>query len=142
MLTLVQASRIVRDCIRVAVGWTGPIEPSDKLQDVGIVDADAREALNDEIVTNKSKGVQSEGHQLSPDDLTFTIGTRVFELRDEVFEKAVPGPRFMNALVGTGMFGGGSKKSGSGGKKSSSKSGKITPKGSSKGAGKKGGSGK
>jgi len=110
MLTLVQASRIVRDCIRVAVGFTGPIEASDKLQDVGIVDADAREALNDEIVTNKEEGVQSEGHRLGADDLTFTISTRVFELRDEVFEKAVPGTAFLNALVGAGMFGGPSNK--------------------------------
>lgn len=90
MLTLVQASRIVRDCIRVAVGWTGPIEAGDKLKNVGIVDADARDALNDEIVTNKTKGVRSEGHRLGPDDLTFTIETKVFELRDEVFDKAVP----------------------------------------------------
>ena|SRR5690348_3736041 len=109
MLTLVQASRIVRDCIRVAVGHTGPIEASDKLQDVGIVDADAREALNDEIVTNPEDGVPSEGHRLGPDDLTFTIATRVFELRDEVFEKAVPNNAFVNALVGEGMFGGPSK---------------------------------
>lgn len=106
MLTLVQASRIVRDCIRVAVGFAGPIEASDKLQDVGIVDADAREALNDEIVTNTEKGVQSEGHRLGADDLTFTIATRVFELRDEVFEKAVPGAAFLDALLGTGTFGG------------------------------------
>ncbi|MDQ1639082.1 MAG: hypothetical protein QOF62_2421 [Pyrinomonadaceae bacterium] len=106
MLTLVQASRIVRDCIRVAVGFTGPIEASDKLQDVGIVDLDAREALNDEIVTNREKGVQSEGHRLGADDLTFTIATKVFELRDEVFEKAVPGDAFLNALVGPGLFGG------------------------------------
>lgn len=113
MLTLVQASRIVRDCIRVAVGHTGPIEASDKLQDVGIVDADAREALNDEIVTNPKKGVRSEGHRLGPDDLTFTIATRVFELRDEVFEKAVPSNAFLNALVGAGMFGGPSKSSSS-----------------------------
>ena|SRR5437588_3215993 len=110
MLTLVQASRIVRDCIRVAVGWSGPINGGDKLKEVGIVDADAREALNDEIVTNKSKGVQSEGHRLGADDLTFTVATRVFELRDEVFEKAVPGTAFINALVGAGMFGGASKK--------------------------------
>jgi hypothetical protein len=109
MLSLVQASRIVRDCIRVSVGHTGPISASDKLQDVGIVDADAREALNDEIVTNPDKGVPSEGHRLGPDDLTFTIATRVFELRDEVFEKAVPNNAFLNALVGAGMFGGPSK---------------------------------
>ena len=110
MLTLVQASRIVRDCIRVAVGHPGPIEASDKLQDVGVVDGDAREALNDEIVTNPEDGVPSEGHRLGPDDLTFTIATRVFELRDEVFEKAVPSNALLNALVGEGMFGGPSKK--------------------------------
>jgi hypothetical protein len=106
MLSLVQASRIVRDSIRVAVGHTGPIDAGDKLQDVGIVDADAREALNDEIVTNPETGVPSEGHRLGPDDLTFTTATRVFELRDEVFEKAVPSNAFLNALVGAGMFGG------------------------------------
>src|SRR5262249_20651102 len=100
------ASRIVRDCIRVAVGHTGPIEASDKLQDVGVVDADAREALNDEIVTNPEDGVLSEGHRLGPDDLTFTIATKVFELRDEVFEKAVPNNAFFNALGGAGIFGG------------------------------------
>lgn len=112
MLSLVQSSRIVRDCIRVATGFAGPIEANDKLQDVGIVDADAREALNDEIVTNETKGVQSEGHRLGPDDLTFTITTRVFQLRDEVFEKATPGTAFLNALIGAGMFGGASKKPG------------------------------
>jgi len=98
------------------VGHTGPIEASDKLQDVGIVDADSREALNDEIVTNPDKGVPSEGHRLGPDDLTFTIATRVFELRDEVFEKAVPSNAFLNALVGAGMFGGPTKSSRAGSK--------------------------
>jgi hypothetical protein len=50
--------------------------------DVGIVDADARKALNDEIVTNKSKGVPGERHRLGADDLTFTIATKVFEFHD------------------------------------------------------------
>lgn len=100
MLTLVQASRIVRDCIREAVGWTGPIEASNKLNEVGVLDDDNREALNDEIATNPDKGVQSEGHHLNPDALTFSTETRVFELRDEVFEKAVPGEGFMRDLVG------------------------------------------
>ena len=138
MLTLVQASRIVRDCIRVAVGWTGPIEASDKLQDVGIVDADVREALNDEIVTNKTKGVPSEGHRLGSDDLTLTTATRVFELRDEVFEKAVPGTAFLNALVGAGMFGGASNQSGAGKVKTSGKGKSKAKKKPSKGAKKKG----
>lgn len=92
MLTLVEASKIVRECIRQAVGWTGPIEAGDKLEKVGIVDLTAREALNDEIVTNPTKGVPSKGHRLGPDELTFTPATKVFELRDEVFEKAVPNP--------------------------------------------------
>lgn len=129
MLTLVQASRIVRDCIRVAVGFGGPIEGGDKLKDVGIVDADAREALNDELVTNEEKGVRSEGHRLGPDDLIFTIETRVFELRDEVFEKAVPGTAFLNALVGAGMFGGSSKLAAAARKSAGSKSGKAGDKG-------------
>lgn len=141
MLSLVQASRIVRDCIRVAVGFSGPIEGGDKLKDVGIVDADAREALNDELVTNAEKGVRSEGHRLDADDLIFTIDTRVFELRDEVFEKAIPGTAFLNALVGAGMFGGASKKpikvagkASSKGVKSATKSRKATRKRSSKSA--------
>ena len=138
MLTLVQASRIVRDCIRVAAGFTGPIEAGDKLKDVGIVDADARDALNDEIVTNKSKGVPSEGHRLGPDDLTFTTATRVFELRDEVFEKAVPGTAFLNALVGAGMFGGPSKRSVASAKKVGAKSKTTAKKKSSKSAKQKG----
>ena len=99
MLTLVQASQIVRDCIREAVGWAGPIEASNKLNEVGVLDDDNREALNDEIVTNPAKGVQSEGHQIDPDALTFSTETKVFELRDEVFEKAVPGEGFMRALA-------------------------------------------
>ena len=139
MLTLVQASRIVRDCIRVAVGHTGPIEASDKLQDVGIVDADAREALNDEIVTNPDDGVPSEGHRLGPDDLTFTIATRVFELRDEVFEKAVPSNALLNALVGAGMFGGPSRSSKAGARKSNARKA-STKKRSAKRTAKKGGS--
>ena len=139
MLTLVQASRIVRDCIRAAVGFSGPIEASDKLKDVGIVDADAREALNDEIVTNKNKGVPSEGHRLGPDDLTFTIATRVFELRDEVFEKAVPGNAFLNTLVGAGMFGGARKSSAANAKKLGNKSTAAAKKRASKSGGQKGG---
>lgn len=136
MLSLVQASRIVRDCIRVAVGFSGTIDPGDKLQDVGIVDADAREALNDEIVTNPDAGVRSEGHRLGPDDLTFTTATRVFELRDEVFEKAVPSNAFLNALVGAGMFGGPSNipSAGSGSKKAGKAAKKTKKRATKKGA--------
>lgn len=90
MLNAVEAEIIVNDCIRQAVGFSGPIEAHYKLSDVGIVDSDAREALNDEIVTNPTKGVRSRNHVLGPDDLTFTTDTKVFELHIEVRQKAVP----------------------------------------------------
>lgn len=98
MLSLLQAAQIAGDCIRLAVGWNGPISPSDKLKNIGVVDSDAREAVNDEIVTNETKGVRSAGHQLGPSDLTFTIESKFFELRDEIFEKAVPTSDSMAAL--------------------------------------------
>lgn len=141
MLSLLQAAQIVGDCIRVAVGFSGPILPGDELSDVGIVDTDAREALNDEIVTNPQTGVRSAGHTLGPNDLTFTISTRFFELRDEVFEKAVPGFAFMSALAaGSGAV----KSSKKGGGQKGGKSGKAGKKGgkSAKGSASKGGGGK
>jgi hypothetical protein len=145
MLSLLQAAQIVGDCIRVAVGFSGPIMPDDKLSDVGIVDDDARDALNDEIVTNKTKGVRSAGHSLGPSDLSFTIDNMVFELRDEVFEKAVPNSAFMSALAAGSLPIKGSKKGVVGVKKGGSKSGKpgkksgkVAKGGSSKGATEKG----
>src|SRR5215212_2522431 len=90
MLNAVQAGIIVDACIRQAVGFGGPIQGHNKLREVGIVDPDAREALNDVIVTFPNIGVLSRDHRLEPDDLTFTIDTTVVELRVEVRQKAVP----------------------------------------------------
>lgn len=90
MLTAIEAAIIVTDCIRQAVGFTGVIRGENMLVEVGVVDADAREAVNDEIVTNPSKGVLSENHSLGPDQLTFTINSTVSDLTSEVMMKAVP----------------------------------------------------
>lgn len=90
MLTAIEAAVITTDCIRQAVGWTGVIRGGNMLLEVGVVDPDAREALNDEIVTNPTKGVLSENHRLGPNDLTFTINSTVSELATEVMMKAVP----------------------------------------------------
>lgn len=91
MLSSNQASKIVRACIRQACGWDGPIQAGDELKDVGIVDPDMREALNDELVTNASIGVPSEGYVLGPNDLQFTIETSVSELIDELMTTALAG---------------------------------------------------
>jgi hypothetical protein len=90
MLTSPQAEKIVRDCIRSASGFSGPIGVGKKLSEVGIKDVDSKRALNDEIVTNSEIGVQSKGYELGPQDLDFTTATKVFELRDQVSDKATP----------------------------------------------------
>jgi len=90
MLTTIQAAQIARECIRQATGFSGPINPDSVLNTIGVVDGDAREAVNDDIVTDPDKGVKHFGHQLGPSDLTFTTESEFFELRDEIFNKAVP----------------------------------------------------
>lgn len=90
MLTAIEAAVITTDCIRQAVGWTGVIRGGNMLLEVGVVDADAREAVNDEIVTNPTKGVLSENHRLGPNDLTFTINSTVSDLATEIMMKATP----------------------------------------------------
>ena len=90
MLTAIEAAVITSDCIRQAVGWTGVIRGGNLLLEVGVVDADAREAVNDTIVTSPTKGVLSENHRLGPNDLTFTINSTVADLATEVMLKAVP----------------------------------------------------
>ena len=90
MLTTIQAEQIGRDCIRQATGFSGSILPSSVLNTIGVVDSDAREAVNDESVTNPSIGVNNYGPQLGASTLTFTTLSHFFELTDEIFEKAVP----------------------------------------------------
>ncbi len=88
MMSLTEAEQIADDCIRQAVGWADLIKPSNKLKEIGVVDDTARGAVNDEIVTNPEIGVASVDHQLEADELSFTINSKFFELRDEIFNKA------------------------------------------------------
>jgi hypothetical protein len=90
MLTTTEAEQIARDCIRQATGFGGPILPSSVLKTVGVVDDDMREAVNDDIVTDNSIGVLAYEHTLGPNDLTFTINSLFFELRDEISSEAQP----------------------------------------------------
>lgn len=90
MLTAIEAAVITTDCIRQAVGWTGVIRGGNLLLEVGVVDQDARDAVNDTIVTSPTKGVLSENHRLGPNDLTFTINSTVADLATEIMMKAVP----------------------------------------------------
>ena len=90
MLTTIQAAKIARDCIRQATGHNGPINPDSVLNTVGVADPVAREAVNDDIVTDQDIGVNHFEHELGPSDLTFTTESEFFELRDEIVEKAVP----------------------------------------------------
>jgi hypothetical protein len=90
MLTAIEAAVITTDCIRQAVGWTGVIRGGNLLLEVGVVDTEAREAVNDTIVTSPTKGVLSENHRLGPNDLAFTINSTVADLATEVMLKAVP----------------------------------------------------
>lgn len=125
MLTAIEAAVIVTDCIRQAVGFTGVIRGENMLLEVGIVDSDAREALNDEIVTNPTRGVLSENHSLGPDQLGFTINTTVSALATEVMLEAVPlafNPQALAAAAKAGAKG--SKKGGKGGKRGAKKGGK------------------
>ena len=90
MLNAIEAAVIATDCIRQAVGFTGVIRGGNMLLEVGVVDTDAREAVNDMIVTSPTKGVRSENHGLGPNDLTFTINSTVSDLATEIMMKAVP----------------------------------------------------
>lgn len=92
MLSLIQARKIAVDCIRQATGFSGEIKTSSVLKDIGVVDADARSAVNDDIVTDINIGVQHYGHVLAPSALTFTINSQLFQLRDEIAAKAQPRP--------------------------------------------------
>jgi hypothetical protein len=87
-LTESQAQQIAEDCIRQATGFDGQIATESTLSDIGVDDDDARDAVNDDIVTNKDKGVRRFGFELGPDDLTFTTASKFFELRDEISKDA------------------------------------------------------
>jgi hypothetical protein len=123
MLTSPQAEKIVRDCIRSASGFSGPIGVGKKLSEVGIKDVDSKRALNDEIVTNSEIGVQSKGYELGPQDLDFTTATKVFELRDQVSDKATPveAPDVAFARAAAGRGAKGSQRRTSAGKQSARK---------------------
>ncbi len=88
MLTGNQAEQITTDCIRRATGYSGQIKTNSVLNTVGVVDAEAREAVNDEIVTASDIGVKRFGYRLGQSDLTFTSESKFFELRDEIAAKA------------------------------------------------------
>ncbi len=88
MLSLTDSEKIGRACIRQATGFSGAILPGSVLKKVGVVDSDAREAVNDEIVNNSEIGVKKFGHKLGPSALTFTPDSHFFELRDEISAKA------------------------------------------------------
>jgi hypothetical protein len=100
MLTATQAASVARECIKQATGFSGSILASSVLKNVGVVDLDAREAVNEDIVTDTVKGVQRFGYELGAMSLTFTINSKFFELRDEIVQKATP----TQQVGGTFMF--------------------------------------
>jgi hypothetical protein len=87
-LTAVEAEEIVADCIRSAVGFEGLISGGNRLNQVGVVDDDAVDALIDEIVTNPQVGVPSRGHEIDPESLDLTTSTRVSQTQVQVIQNA------------------------------------------------------
>lgn len=90
MLTTSQATKIVRDCIRLVSGFKGPIAPNDKLTDVGIESANSQRSLKIEIATNPTIGVHSKNHTMSTKDFAFNDKSPVSDVRDQVVKSAKP----------------------------------------------------
>lgn len=84
------AEKIVRECIVSAVGWPNPIPVGAKLNQVGITDADALEALIDQIVNSEQFGVPSVNYRIHPSDLDLSLSKHVWEVRQQVADGAVP----------------------------------------------------
>jgi hypothetical protein len=87
-LSLVQAERIVKDCIPLAGGTGGPIDVGSTLEEVGIPDEAAVSALRDEIVTNGSVGVPAHGATIDPNALQMSPKTKVWQARQQVYDGA------------------------------------------------------
>lgn len=88
MLTLEESEKIVKDCIRDATGFSGPIRSENKLVQVGVIDSDALDAVNEEIATNPEKGVPSKHHEIDPAVLPSDTDKTVAETRDVVHDNA------------------------------------------------------
>lgn len=89
-MSLITARRVAVDCIRQATGFSGEIKTSSVLSTIGVVDKDARKAVNDDIVTDTGIGVQKHGFKLGATTLTFKTSSKLSELRDEIASKSVP----------------------------------------------------
>jgi len=89
MLTLAESEKIVKDCIRDATGFSKVIRAEHKLSEVGVIDNDVLDAVNEEIATNPEKGVPSKHHDIDPAALPTSNDKTVAETRDIVHDKAV-----------------------------------------------------
>jgi hypothetical protein len=89
MLTLAESEKIVKDCIRNATGFSGVIRSEHKLSEVGVIDNDTLDAVNEEIATNPERGVPSKHHEIDPAVLPSSNDKTVAETRDIVHDKAV-----------------------------------------------------
>ena len=89
MLTMAESEKIVKDCIRDATGFSGVIRSERKLSEVGVIDDDTLDAVNEDIATNPEKGVPGKHHEIDPTVLPTTTDKTVAETRDIVHENAV-----------------------------------------------------
>ncbi|HEY7352818.1 MAG TPA: hypothetical protein VH596_08625 [Terriglobales bacterium] len=89
MLTLAESENIVKDCVREATRFSGTIRSENKLYEIGVIDDDSLDAVNEEITTNPEKGVPNKHYEIDPAVLPTTTDKTVAEVRDIVQENAV-----------------------------------------------------